>query len=223
MASISTVKAKDPTFVETTKVRANGMARIDRVWVPLDAVPDNRVSEVESYVAKRLNDPTVFPARLSSLRLRYDELEPASFKCALDHYMMSHGVIVPSVSMVFVRGVASREAMQTYLGEIAASQGYDGWEDYHKWYVDEVLSKEPDRGAPENFSEVWPVILSSFTDEGLQDGNHRLHQYMIRGTHSIPFIGVHQEAHQIKNVVDSWILRREAMKEYEDLTVGVSV
>jgi hypothetical protein len=51
--------------------------------------------------------------------------------------------------------------------------GLEGWKQYHDWYMGTGTKHE----AP---SDLWPVILSSFDDETLQDGWTRFHQYAER-------------------------------------------
>ena len=52
---------------------------------------------------------------------------------------------------------------------------------YHRCYQD--ACKKTGRGGGEK--PTWPVILSEFEDELLQDGWHRFHQYIENGTEEI--------------------------------------
>ena len=55
-----------------------------------------------------------------------------------------------------------------------------GWQSLHEWYMKagpkhKALAKKP-----------WPVILSSFDDETLEDGWTRFHQYAEKGLKACP-------------------------------------
>lgn len=56
------------------------------------------------------------------------------------------------------------------------------FEEYHRWYVGQ--KHMPDHPA----TGRWPVILSGFEDETLQDGWHRLHDYYRKGAEMIPAV-----------------------------------
>lgn len=59
---------------------------------------------------------------------------------------------------------------------------FESWADYHKWYVTNM--DMPTYQVVRN--RMWPVILSSYDDETLQDGWHRLNHYIQRGAECIP-------------------------------------
>lgn len=52
--------------------------------------------------------------------------------------------------------------------------------DYHRWYLKHGPMPRHER------RNRWPVILSSFEDETLQDGWHRFHDYVRQGAEVIP-------------------------------------
>lgn len=55
-------------------------------------------------------------------------------------------------------------------------------EEFHEWYLNSSgVIEEHDVTKP-----LWPVILSSFDDEVLQDGAHRFHHYVNMGVSCIP-------------------------------------
>lgn len=58
---------------------------------------------------------------------------------------------------------------------------YDTFEEYHEWFV------SSDSGYMRD-NPTWPVILSSFDDELLQDGWHRFHSYVKIGAEKITCI-----------------------------------
>lgn len=53
---------------------------------------------------------------------------------------------------------------------------------YHEWYLRQ--GHIPDHPARSR----WPVILSPFEEETLQDGWHRLHDYYRKGARKIPVV-----------------------------------
>ncbi len=58
---------------------------------------------------------------------------------------------------------------------------FKDFDEYHRWYI----------GLPGGIpnhpkKDRWPVILSSFEEETLQDGWHRLHTYYHQGAEMIP-------------------------------------
>jgi len=62
------------------------------------------------------------------------------------------------------------------------AEEFGDFESYHQWYL--KLGGIPDY-PPKN---RWPVILSPFEDETLQDGWHRLHDYYRKGARKIPVV-----------------------------------
>jgi hypothetical protein len=56
------------------------------------------------------------------------------------------------------------------------------FDEYHQWYLKGGrIPSHPTTGR-------WPVTLSSFNDETLQDGWHRLHDYYRKGARMIPAV-----------------------------------
>ena len=53
---------------------------------------------------------------------------------------------------------------------------------YHHWYVDTLHNPLPRHKK----TNLWPIILSDFAFETLQDGWHRLHAYYRRGIKQVP-------------------------------------
>ncbi len=59
-------------------------------------------------------------------------------------------------------------------------RGVKDFYDYHEWFISQVdLPDHPRKGR-------YPVILSGFEEETLQDGWHRLHDYYSKGAKVIP-------------------------------------
>ncbi len=56
------------------------------------------------------------------------------------------------------------------------------WKNYHEWYMEKIGAKHE---APSN---LWPVILSAFRGETLEDGWTRFHQYADRKLKSCPAV-----------------------------------
>lgn len=197
---------KDTTFLEPTKIRLNGMVRHNRVWQPIDAFDLDSNELFGQVLQERSRVGTKWPSYEWAEVTTFRKLHHTHRK-AVEHYLTSHGVVVPRGDMELTIGVVRREKMQQYLGEIASQQGYDGWDDYHAWYVENLLTDEG-RGVPAGSAEVWPVIISDFADEGIQDGSHRLHYYMKEGLGAIPFVAFPYEMQQVSRIVKSWRLRK---------------
>lgn len=205
MARSNVVRAKDPSFVQGLKVRANGMVRIDGVWKPLTSMGEEILDEVFSYIEQRQEFGGTMkdlPIGAQAYWRSYGLLDPIP-KAALDHYMTDHGVVEPYGALPIVIGTIMTEDLIVHLDGIASKQGYTGWDEYHEWVVENVL-KDKDRGVPVGSTETWPIILSTFTDEGIQDGVHRFHQYVQAGKKSVPFLAFADELFEISLVVDQW-------------------
>lgn len=59
---------------------------------------------------------------------------------------------------------------------------FPSFEEYHRWYVSQ--GHMPRHGPRDR----WPVILSSYNEETLQDGWHRFHHYIRQGARMIPAV-----------------------------------
>ena len=62
--------------------------------------------------------------------------------------------------------------------------GLNGWENYHEWYMQ--AGGGPKHAATSD--KPWPVILSSFPDETLDDGWTRFHQYAQQKRETCPAV-----------------------------------
>jgi|TARA_Y100000034_G_C6675939_1_gene296955 cobalamin biosynthesis Mg chelatase CobN len=60
-----------------------------------------------------------------------------------------------------------------------ANEHFEDFDAYHKWYQNE---------GNHITNPTWPVILSNFDDEILQDGWHRFHAYIELGANEIPAV-----------------------------------
>lgn len=60
--------------------------------------------------------------------------------------------------------------------------GHGTFAKYHRWYV--TIGQMPRHRA----TNLWPVILSDFEDETLDDGWHRLHNYYDLGVKKVPAV-----------------------------------
>ena len=208
------VRAKDETAVESTKIRINGMVRRNKVWLPLDHYGIEHRDEFMEVLASRKAIGTKLPRYQETWGEAYREFGPkATHKEAIDHYFTVHGVVFPYGGLSISAGWARAEDIKEYIGNIAAGQGYRGWDDYHEWYVENVLSRDDGRGMPRGAMPTWPIILSEFEDEGIQDGSHRLHQYMELGVEAIPCLLFKNEVDKIEYVIESWALRAERLSK----------
>jgi hypothetical protein len=65
--------------------------------------------------------------------------------------------------------------------------GVEGWKRYHEWYMGKSCGGAgPKHVVPAD--KPWPVILSSFADETLQDGWTRFHQYVKKRLETCPAV-----------------------------------
>jgi len=81
-------------------------------------------------------------------------------------------VTVPTKDLIDAWAEIDSDAVQDFSGDFDA---------YHAWY--QSHRGESNRGGGDN--PTWPVILSDFEDEILQDGWHRFHQYIANGAKKI--------------------------------------
>jgi len=84
--------------------------------------------------------------------------------------------------------VATEECMRCFGQEV---HGYDrdqkvhgSFELYHKWYI----NNDPTDERLVFHKEMWPVILSPYDDEWLQDGWHRFHSYYAQKQKKVPIL-----------------------------------
>jgi hypothetical protein len=70
--------------------------------------------------------------------------------------------------------------IEAVMGDLEIKDQFKEFEDYHDWYVRQGH-------MPEHESRNrWPVILSHYDEETLQDGWHRFHNYIQQGARMIP-------------------------------------
>lgn len=70
--------------------------------------------------------------------------------------------------------------IESIMEDEEIEENFETFEEYHQAYTD---------GKPmTGYDQVWPVILSDFNDETLQDGWHRFHAYYQRGLKTVPAI-----------------------------------
>lgn len=205
------VKAKDESVLDTTKVRINGMVRRNRRWLPIDYYSLDHEQEFIEFLHGRKMVGQSLP-KFRHWKATYRESSPQQ-KAAVNHYFMQHGTTAPYPGVSLITGMVSMKEMKKYAGKLAIEQGYTGFDDYHNWYMENVMSKEPHRGAPKDHNEYWPIILSVFEDEAWQDGSHRFHQYVEMGLSSIPVLVFENEYDKIDNVIKSWALRQRKLNE----------
>lgn len=60
------------------------------------------------------------------------------------------------------------------------------FEAYHSWYMNDAGPKFSPGKKGKYKSDRWPVFLSCYDDETLQDGWHRFHCYYARGVTLVP-------------------------------------
>jgi len=103
----------------------------------------------------------------------------ANLKKALPEIVQAHAdfelglVTVPTAELIELWGEIDSDATQDFDGDFDA---------YHVWYQ-KFRHQHDGRGGGDN--PTWPVILSGFHDELLEDGWHRFHQYIENGAEEI--------------------------------------
>jgi hypothetical protein len=66
--------------------------------------------------------------------------------------------------------------------DVLARESFRDFDEYHEWYISGF-------GIPNHpKTSRWPVILSGFPEETLQDGWHRLHVYYRQGARTVPAV-----------------------------------
>jgi len=75
--------------------------------------------------------------------------------------------------------VATEECMRLLVDRTEKN-----FEEYHKWYINFDIRDE----RMVFHKEMWPVILSPFPDEWLQDGWHRFHSYYAQKQKKVPIL-----------------------------------
>jgi hypothetical protein len=73
------------------------------------------------------------------------------------------------------------EVMADVMRNPEIKADFSDWEAYHDWYSVGPMPKHTSK-------DPWPVILSDYSDETLQDGWHRLHRYYDLGMETIPAV-----------------------------------
>lgn len=129
----------------------------------------------------------------SAARTRFRDL-PESAQKAIFHYAAEDGDAWPEESLEEAIRVHGDEIfgyaeipMSTLTEQIMrdsemVESPFSSFADYHAWYVEKnVVPSYPK-------TDLWPVILSPFEDETLQDGSHRLHDYYRKGVERVPTI-----------------------------------
>jgi len=74
------------------------------------------------------------------------------------------------------------DLIEAVMHDEEIGEQFQTFEDYHDWYLSQGhMPRHGPRGR-------WPVILSSFDEETLQDGWHRFHHYIRQGARMIPAV-----------------------------------
>lgn len=216
------IKAIEPWAIRRPKIRVNGMVRLynkhqkTMQWVSLRSVQSARKwvghgaifnlgdFEADQILESRRSVDYRLPAADDWRCASVVDLPEVAQK-ALHSYHHGHGCreLHPD-TLMWYGNMKIVDLMYGVMNDIARTQGYRHFDHYHQWYLEKVLKTEPNRGVPEHSKEVWPVILSTFADEGLQDGSHRFHQYVEQGRTSVPVLAYTTELQEIEKVIQEW-------------------
>ena len=61
------------------------------------------------------------------------------------------------------------------------NSGFLNFDDFHEWFSETGIPNHPKTSR-------WPVILSDYPEETLQDGWHRLNDYYRQGARTVPAV-----------------------------------
>lgn len=77
--------------------------------------------------------------------------------------------------------IPMEKMIESIMEDEEIAENFDTFGEYHRSYEywDEPSS---------TYNQLWPVILSDYNDETLQDGWHRFHAYYERGVKTVPAI-----------------------------------
>ncbi len=205
------IRAIQPWAVQKPRLRVNGMLRHGGQWSPLsEYLPHPATGNVVDQI---LVDRASVDYRLPAGEWEFhDRMYPSGelnpfyvYWKAHEHYFESHGARSADYpAPVWYGEMRVTDLMYGVMNDIARTQGYRNFDHYHTWFMENVMAAEPHRGVPAGSKEVWPVILSTFADEGLQDGNHRFHQYVELGLETIPVLAYATELQTIKKIARDW-------------------
>jgi hypothetical protein len=106
---------------------------------------------------------------------------PEPYYNAITVYHENADAPLPQPSRKFGIATASMtDLIDAIMDDDELVDAFDSWAAYHAWYMK--------RGGVPHHKTRWPVILSRFDDETLEDGWHRLHSYYRDGDDTVPVI-----------------------------------
>jgi hypothetical protein len=97
------------------------------------------------------------------------------FESVLDRHVEVHGDMKFGLVTIPVADLCA-----AIMGDEGIVDDFASFNDYHEWYLS--LGNTPRHPV----GSVWPVILSDFDFETLQDGWHRFHHYVRERVQEIP-------------------------------------
>lgn len=83
----------------------------------------------------------------------------------------------------------SQRVRDAIMETVEVAQDFADWAAYHAWYTQ--AGSMPAHGTEDR----WPVLLSDWEGEALQDGWHRVHCYLARHDADIPAVFYPRERH----------------------------
>lgn len=103
-----------------------------------------------------------------------ETLQKEAFRNALPFYIAEYG----DFQIGYHPCIPTTDLIASVMND---SDSFENWASYHDWYLKRSAMPEHELDK-----ELWPVILSSWEDETLQDGWHRFHHYVRSGVKCIP-------------------------------------
>jgi hypothetical protein len=106
---------------------------------------------------------------------------PNIYRAAIDVYHGGAGASLPLSDQTFGLAIVPMSALvKSVMNDVDIEADFESWEKYHAWYLK--------GGRVPHYKTRWPVVLSSFEEETLEDGWHRLHSYYRDGAEEVPVI-----------------------------------
>jgi hypothetical protein len=113
----------------------------------------------------------------NSPHLTTQQQKDAKFRHSIPHFVEHYG----NTEFGFIPALPIAALIGAVMQDADLKNDYVSWEAYNNWYLSRGTKYQVKANSP-----PWPVILSSFKDETLEDGWSRFHQYAQQQLPTIP-------------------------------------
>lgn len=169
--------------------RVNGRsARLARQYggriVPFKALPQPARLALIHYMAIDGEAWELAPPLLTLTRR--DPGKPSKMQRALPFYTRQYG----TTPFGFITALPIKALIESCMKDQDVTD-WSTWTQYHEWYMGRGGGEAQPKHRPKHRAparDLWPVILSPFPNETLEDGWTRFHQYADRGLKACPAI-----------------------------------